>query len=373
MRICLDYQPAVTQRAGVGRYTRVLAAELARRLSPEDHLRLFYFDFRRRAEPPAFPGVRPRPFRALPGALLQQSWKRWHWPDYRRLAGAADLYHFTNFIIPPLSRKSTAVVTLFDMSFERFPQFAEARNLRYLRSEIGRTLRRADAILTISRFSAGEIETLRPEAAGKVFVAPLGIDPSFRRVPEEAIAALRKRRGLSRPYLLCVGTLEPRKNYPLLIEAFDRLEAFDGDLVIAGMPGWRCAPIFESMRRARRADRIRYLEYVAEGDLPALYSGAELFVLPSFYEGFGFPPLEAMACGVPVVSSRGGSLPEVLGDAAVIVPGFALDDWVDTLRSLLDDAGRRRSLAEAGPRRAARYRWEETARQTLECYRKAVR
>jgi glycosyltransferase involved in cell wall biosynthesis len=368
MDVCLDYQPAVAQRAGIGRYTRLLAQHLAPLSGASDPLRLFYFDFKRRGDAPAIPGARNQPWRLLPGGVVQQLWKRVGWPDFATLAGAADLYHFTNYIIPPL-RRGCAVVTVFDMSFARLPQFAEARNLAYLQARLGPTLERADAILTISQFSAREIAALHPAAAGKLHAIPLGIDASFAPPSPAAVAAVRRRLGLERPYLLSVGTIEPRKNYPFMSDLFDAIADDSLDLVISGMPGWQCEPIFAHLAAARRRDRIRYLRYVADADLAALYGGAAAFVVTSHYEGFGFPPLEAMACGTPVLASPGGSLEEVLGDAAVIVPTFELEAWRPALRRLLDDTALRDGLIRRGLARAATYRWAETARRTWEVYR----
>jgi glycosyltransferase involved in cell wall biosynthesis len=368
MQVCLDYQPAVAQRAGIGRYTRLLARHLASLAGATDELRLFYLDFTRCADAPDVPGAVPRAWRLLPGALIQQLWKRTGAPDFARLAGMADLYHFPNFIIPPLAR-GRAVVSIHDMSFARFPECAEARNRRYLEARMAATIDRADAIITISQFSAGEIEAFHPEAAGKLHVTYLGIDASFARPPREAIEAARRRLGLERPYLLSVGTIEPRKQFPLLVEAFDALNRDNLDLVIAGMPGWNCETIFRAFAGARRTRQIRYLRYVPDGDLPALYAGAEGFALASRYEGFGFTPLEAMACGTPVVVSPGGSLAEVVGDAAMIVPEAEPEAWRLALARLLDDPALRGRLQAAGLAQAHRYRWSETARQTWDVYR----
>ncbi len=369
MRVCLDYQPAVAQRAGIGRYTRVLAQHLAGQRHAEDTLALFYIDFRRRGDAPPVQGAEARAWRMLPGALVQQAWKRLGWPDYARLAGPADVYHFTNFIIPPL-RTGRAAVTIFDMSFERFPQFAEARNLSYLRARLDASIARADAIITISGFSADEIESCHPGARGKLHAIPLGIDPSFSPARADEVAAMRRRLGLERPYLLSVGTLEPRKNYGFMADAFDALESAELELVIAGAPGWKCEPILEHLRRARRADRIRYVRYVPDGMLGALYTGAEAFLLTSHYEGFGFPPLEAMACGTPVVSAATGSLPEILGDAAVWVPTFACEAWRAAIRGLLEAPEAERAARVArGRARAAAYPWERTAAATWRVYR----
>ena len=159
---------------------------------------------------------------------------------------------------------------------------------------------------------------------------------------------------------------------PLLVEAFERLGAFDGDLVVAGMRGWKVEPILARMRASPRAQRIRYLEYVDERWLPALYGGAELFLLASLYEGFGLPPLEAMACGTPAVVSPGGSLPEVVGDAAIIVRDYDPDAWAGRVSGLLSDGDARAALRARGIARAAAFRWEDTARETWRVYRDAA-
>jgi glycosyltransferase involved in cell wall biosynthesis len=206
--------------------------------------------------------------------------------------------------------------------------------------------------------------------AEKVFAIHSGVQ-QVRQAPHEVDAmAAKKLLNLDRPYLLCLSTLEPRKNFPFLVQVFERLKSFDGDLVIAGGRGWKFEPILQQFRHSQKAKRIRYLEYVDEELLPGLYAGAELFVFPSLYEGFGFTPMEAMTQGTPVVSSAGGSLPEVLGDAAVIVPGFQADAWAAEIESLLADTAKRQALRNAGFAQARKYSWEETARQTWNVYRK---
>lgn len=363
-------QPAIAQRAGVGRYTRALVEHLAP-LRGDDELALFYLDFRRRADAPRAAGAVTRVVRWCPGRAVQASWKRLGWPPFNRLAGPADLYHFPNFILPPLSR-GQAVVTIHDLSFLRFPQFAEPRNLAYLTARIRDTVRRSAAVITDSRAIAAEIEAELGVHPERLFPIHLGIAPDFKAPPAAEGAAARARLGLNRPYLLTVGTVEPRKNLPFLAEVFERLADFDGDLVVAGMLGWKYEPILERFRRSARAERIRLLPYVPDGDLPALYAGAELLVVGSHYEGFGLPPVEAMACGVPVLSSCGGSLREVLGDAAVVLEGFEADQWAAEARRLLADSGLRAGLTARGLAKAAGYRWEETARKTWDVYRMAA-
>jgi len=303
---------------------------------------------------------------------VQVAWKRLKWPPFERFAGEADVYHFPNFILPPL-KKGRSVVTIHDMSFLRYPEFAEARNLAYLRLRIADTVQRADAVITDSRFSAQEIQSLLGVAAERVTAIPLGIAESFR-APCDAVArtAVLEALGLQRPYILTVGTLEPRKNLPFLLEVFEALTDYDGALVIAGAPGWKVEPILARIKRSPRAGDVRLLNVVTDAQLPALYAGADLFACTSLYEGFGFPPLEAMSCGTPVVSSAAGSLREVLGGGGVLVDVFDVDAWVGEVRRLLSDSGHRTDLIARGREWASRYTWPETARRTCEVYRKVA-
>ena len=371
MKICMDIQSAISQQAGVGRYTRMLAQHLGP-VAGDDTMRLFYFDFKRKGTPFATPDAVQRCCRWMPGRSAQTLWKHLRWPPFDLLAGPADLYHFPNFILPPV-RRGKAVVTVHDVSFLRFPEFAEARNLAYLRSRIHDTVQRADAVITDSHFSAGEIQELLSVPADRVFPIHLGIDDAFgARVPDARARAFPPQWKLDRPYILAVGTIEPRKNLPFLVDVFERLADYDGCLVVAGMRGWKYGPILERFSRSTRSNDIRCLNYVDDALLPSLYASADLFAVPSQYEGFGFPPLEAMACGTPVVSSAGGSLPEVLGDAAEIVPGFDADRWAEALQDILSDTEKRDTLTQRGREQAARYRWSETARQTWNVYRQVL-
>lgn len=367
MKICLDIQAAVAQRAGVGRYVRLLAEHLNALHEPACELSFHYFDFMRRGLSAEL--ANSRAIRWCPGRAAQLLWRAFNWPPYDLLAGRADLYHFPNFTAPPL-RRGKCVVSIHDASFLRYPQFTEDRNLKYLLGSIGSTVRRADAIITISRFSASELEEFFPAARGKVIVIYPGVAEHMRPPAAEEINAFRKTRGLERPYLLTVGTIEPRKNLEFLFGTFEKMDSFNGDLVVAGRRGWKCAPIFERARSSPRSNSIRFLEDVSDSELAALYGGASLFMFPSLYEGFGFPPVEAMACGAPVISSTGGSLAEVLGDAAMLIEKHDANRWARDAQFLLHDASARKSLVEKGKLRAARYTWHQAARETMALYRR---
>ena len=369
MRICIDIQSAIAQRAGVGRYTYQLVGHMAGQIA-EDAISLFCFDFKGKGVPFDAPQADIQRVRWCPGRAAQYAWKTLGWPPFDLFAGRFDVYHFPNFFLPPL-RHGRSVVTIHDVSFLRHPEFAEDKNLQFLTRHIRKTVERADAIITDSRFSANEIRDVLNVDEARLFPIHLGISPLFRPPDEQTQAATLARLGCERPYLLTVGTLEPRKNVPFLIELFERMTDFDGELVIAGMPGWKFEPIVERMQSSSRAADIRYLNFVPDADLPSLYAGAELFLLASRYEGFGFPPLEAMACGTPVVSSSGGSLAEVLGDSAVVLEGFEHDEWREAAERILADTGHRNALRTRGRHRAAGYDWAATAGKTLQVYRAA--
>ena len=371
MKVCIDIQSAVTQRAGIGRYTKQLVDNLNGRLDG-DTLSLFYFDFKRQGLSFDTPHATQRVNRTIPGRFVQKAWKTIHGPPFEWFAGHADLFHFPNFILPPVSSKSKTIVSVHDMSFERFPQFTEAQNLKYLQAEMKRTFSRADAIITISQFSADEIAELGQVNPDRIFPIHLGVTNVFAPPSAETIAASRKALNLDRPYLAMVSTLEPRKNVEFLIDVFERMTDFDGDLVIAGGKGWKVEPILKKMNESPRRENIRYIDYVTDEHLPSLYAGADLFMFPSHYEGFGFTPLEAMACGAAVLSSPGGSLREVLRDGACVEEIDDADRWATTAMRLISDTSERNMLIEKGRAVSASYRWEDTAARHMDVYRKVA-
>lgn len=369
MNVCLDIQSTLARRSGVGRYTYELARHLPSALGSSDVLSLFYFDFSRKGMDFSVPRAREKAVRWLPGRFVQKAWKTVGWPPYNWFAGRADVYHFPNFIRPPL-RRGRSVVTIHDVSFLRHPETLEARNLAYLRKCIRNTLDTADAVITDCVTIADEIHERFGTPRERLHPILLGIPADWPAPPAATVEAFRATRGLHRPYLLHVGTLEPRKNHAFLLEVFDRLSDFDGDLVFSGSRGWKDQPILDRIARSPFRDRIRLLDFVPDSELPSLYAGAELFLFPSLYEGFGFPPLEAMRCGVPVLASPGGSLREVVGTGAEILEIDDPDRWVAAIRRLLSDSSVRSERIAAGQACADQYAWSRTASQTVDLYRK---
>ena len=365
MHLLIDIQAAVGQLAGIGRYTRELLRHLPAELGPGDRLTAAYFDFHRRGLPFVAPSAGPAlayaACRWCPGAVAQQLWKRLGIPAYTRFFPPADVCLFPNYIIPPLPPHVRAVATIHDVSVLRLPETTEKKNLRWMRSQIFQTAARADAILTDSQFSAREIvETLHVPAA-KVHAIPLGLPSMPPPLAPARAAALRTELGLSRPYILHVGTIEPRKNIPFLLDVLRHAPALDADLVLAGGLGWKTDPILAALRSSPLAARVHLLSHVPDDTLSALYDGALAFVFPSLYEGFGLPPLEALARGTPVLAADNSSLPEVLSPAATLVPGYDPARWAAMLQALVANPPPRARLVA----HAARFSYAATARQTL--------
>ena len=267
-----------------------------------------------------------------------------------------------NFLPTGRARK---IVTIYDLTFLRFPQTHGAVEQARLTVLTRLAAQRADHVVTVSAASRSDIVERYGVPPNRVTVAPGAVDRSlFRPTDDAACAAFRRQRGLGRDYFLHVGTLHPRKNVPVLIEAFARLRARgrrDHHLVLVGRSDHGAGDVFRTVRARGLDDVVHHLENVDAADLAATYSGATALVLPSLYEGFGLPALEAMSCGCPVLASQAGALPEVCGDAALFFDPRDPDALSARLESLLDDAALRQDLTRRGFANCDRFSWERTA------------
>jgi glycosyltransferase involved in cell wall biosynthesis len=259
-------------------------------------------------------------------------------------------------------------VTVHDLSFLRTPQTVTQASLAY-RTLVPRSIARAGAVIVPSAAVAAEVADEYPGTADRVVVTPLGVDPAwFEAAPPDE--ARRRRLGLPADYLVFSGSLEPRKNLPLLLAAHRRLRAEDPDwppLVLMGPPGWGPGLDLDGLPPGA----VRLTGYLSDDDLRSVVAGARALVYPSLYEGFGLPPLEAMAAGVPVVASAAGAVPEAVGDAAVLVPVGDADAFAAALAGLLDDESARARLAGRGLVRAAGFTWTKCAAGLADLYRRA--
>lgn len=280
------------------------------------------------------------------------------------------LLHSPDFIPPHGPFRS--VITIHDLTFLRYPQFLTADSRRYYNDQIRAAVRRADAILADSHATRDDILELLHTAPEKVTAVHLAPDRRFQPQPSETVEAVTARYNLPRGYLLFVGTFEPRKNTAALLIAYAQLPPDAPCLILLGNKGWLFDETLARARELNLAGRVKFLEDVSGEDLPALYCGASLLVLPSHYEGFGLPVLEAFACGTPAVIADRASLPEIASDAAARCNPDDPASIAAAIRSVLDDSAYRASLIEKGFARVKEFSWEKCARETLAVYRKVL-
>jgi glycosyltransferase involved in cell wall biosynthesis len=364
VRVALDATPLFGARTGVAMFTSGVLGALAARSDVDPSVYAVTWRGRGRLHEmvPDDIVVAGGPMAARP---LRWAWTRWDHPRIEWWTGAVDVVHGTNFVVPP-TRRAGEVVTVHDLTPMRFPELAHGDTLTY-EALVRRALSRGALIHTPSAFVAAEVAARFGVDHDRVHAVAEGI-PELPDVPPDRQVAG------GAPYVLTVGTVEPRKDHPTLVRAFDAVAAAEPDLrlVIAGPDGWGVDALADAMAGVGHADRIVRLGYVDDEARARLLKGATAFAFPSRYEGFGLPPLEAMRAGVPVVATDAGSLPEVLGDAALLVPVGDVDALAAALvRAVGDDVVRTR-LVRAGRARAARYSWEHCADGLVAIYRKAA-
>ena len=360
------------RRAGVSNYVEALLTHLGQ----IDHANR-YSVYTTRGLDSAALGLPPN-FRVLPSRLptinprVRIPWEQLYAPLMLR-ASRADVFHGVLNVAPTLC-PVPSVVTIHDLAFLSFPQTFRRINRTYLSWATRVSARRAARILAVSEATKSEIVRLLGIAPEKIVVTYDACDARFAPPDAAQLAAFRRRAGLPERFILFLGTLEPRKNLPTLIEAYARIAAAtDAPLLIGGGKGWLYDEIFARAEALNLRERVRFVGYIDAADQVLWYAAATVFAFPSLYEGFGMPPLEAMACGTPVVASNTSSLPEVIGDAGLTVDPRDPDALGAALLRLLNDRELRAELRQRGLRQAARFSWRETAERTLEAYRAAAR
>ena len=289
-------------------------------------------------------------------------------PYFERYFGAPDIVHGTNYTVFPF-RHSQRVMTLYDLTFIRYPHYTNSTVSAYA-ERVKKCLQWTDLVFTISQSSKSDIVNYLEVDPDKVWVTPLASRYSADFSFDGSIASTHY--DFSKPYILFVSTIEPRKNIINLIEAFDYLKQkhhLDHDLILIGQKGWLYEPIFERMARSPYPKSIHHLSYLSDQLVALFYSKADVFVYPSYYEGFGMPILEAMTLGAPVVAANTSSLPEVAGDAALLVEPSDVIEIAEAILRVVSDSDLRNDLIQKGRDRAKRYSWENTARETLKAYK----
>ena len=279
----------------------------------------------------------------------------------------ADLLH-APVNVGPLARPCPLVVTVHDLSFCLFPETFRPGQRFYQTILTRWTARHAERVIAVSESTRADLVRLFGVPRDRITVVPNGVDPAYHPLPPETVAEFRRQKGLPERFLLCVATMEPRKNLPRLLEALARVPDAP-PLFLCGGRGWYYQEIEATIERLGLGDRVHRPGFIPQQELPLWYNAAAWFIYPSLYEGFGLPALEALACGTPTIVSRASSLPEVVGDAAVLIDPYDVQALADTLADALSNAPLAATLRQAGPQRAASFSWVRTARETAAVYR----
>lgn len=369
MRVAFDATALLGRRTGIGNCT----AELIERL-PRPGVELTAFAVSARgagavsAMVPAAVSTVRRPMAARP---LRAAWRRSDHPRIEWWTGPVDLVHGPNFVVPP--SRAAEIVTVHDLTCVRFPELCTTDTLQ-IPTLLERAIARGAWVHTVSAFVAGEVMEHFTIDAERVVVVPNGtrgpVDDATR------LAGVSRARGLvgAERYLLSLGTIEPRKDIPTLIAAFELLAESDPELVlvIAGPDGWGSDRVSDAIDRSPVRSRIHRPGWLDDADRDALLAGASVFVYPSIYEGFGLPPLEAIALGTPVVATAVGALPEVLGDAAIWAEPRDASSLAGAIASVLDDDLLAESLLRSGRDRIAQFHWDRSADALVDLYAIAI-
>jgi len=375
MRVIFNVDAITAPLTGIGRY----ALELARGLAHHEEIEeLRLYSAYRWVDDPAHALAANRtiaairrnvPFKTQALELYQQIRGGLFRLHTRRMKGF--LLHTPNYVLMPFD--GPALTTVHDLSWLSYPDAHPVERVKFLDRHLPKTLARADLVLTDSEFIAAEIATRFALPRAKIRAIPLGVDAAYHpRTAEEILATLAKHRLEHSAYLLVVATLEPRKNLARLVRAYAALPTATKarhPLVIVGARGWLNHELERTLTPLEAAGTVRRLGYVGEDELPALYAGAHAFAFPSLYEGFGLPVLEAMASGVPVLTSNVSSLPEVAGDAALLVDPNDEDALREGLVRLLDDSAWRTNASARGLARSRDYPWSRCVDATIDAYR----
>lgn len=375
MRIAIDYTAATREAAGIGNYVRSLVDAMLALDSTNQYTLLTSGRPPRERPFPSADNVRGRSL-VIPDRYVNILWYRWRLPiSATFFTGQADIYHGPDFVLPPLNGKLRKVVTVHDLAFLEHPEYAVPGLADYLKKVVTEAVAAADLVAAVSSETRRTLIEHFATPPEKIALVPNGIRPYLRRVSDPLLLdAVRHKYGLRSPLVLGVGTLEPRKNHLGLIKAFHKAAssankaARPAMLAIAGGTGWLYDETRQVVADLKLEKKVRFLGRVSDLELMLLYSLADVFVFPSFYEGFGVPPMEAMACGAPVVTSNTSSLPEVVGDAALLVDPRDTGAIAQAMLRVIGSPQLQEELRQKGYERARGFTWEHSARKMLSLY-----
>lgn len=362
------------ERSGIGQYLQHLVDGLGRVDSQNDYILSFPSGRKMSPALPSFPypNIRSVGVRASYRALhMATGLGRWNLPRFWQPFEGVDVFHWPNFLLlPGVSGKQ--VITIYDLTFLLFPDCQPWLRGMGLAKGIAQSADRADMIIAISNNTKRDLVTHLGVSEKKIRVIHCAVSKAFRPIEPSIMRPVLAKYGLPQDgYILYVGNIEPRKNLVRLLQAYSLVKGrgtCSHPLILCGGKGWMNKEVYDCVQRLSLEKEVKFIGYVPDEDLPFLMSGASLFVYPSLYEGFGLPPLEAMACGTPVVTSSASSIPEVVGDAAIMVDPHDVEGLGTAMELVLTDRDLRSDLRRRGLERAKLFSWEDVASQTLQVY-----
>ena len=368
MRVGIEITPLNNAPTGVGYYVRHLLEQLSKLPDPPE-----YACFASGLRAPDTSGLAITHRRLpMPTRLLYMCWEKTGVPRVDRLLGGVDVYHAVNYVLPPVA-KARRVLSIHDLCFLRHPEWASPKIVGPFRRTIRQHAHQADRVIACSESTKKEIVDLLELPENRIRVIYDAADNMFQPVEaNRARQQVAQVLGISHPFFLFVGTLEPRKNLGGLLEAFSRAKV-PHHLVIAGGSGWKSSELRVQALSLSIEDKVHFTGYIHDRALfPALYSAATAFLFPSWYEGFGLPVLEAMACGCPVIASNTTSMPEVGGDAMLYAAPEDANAWTTAIQQAAEDESLRNDMRRKGLEQALKFSWRRCAEETMECYRSVL-
>ncbi|MCD6419587.1 MAG: glycosyltransferase family 4 protein [Synergistetes bacterium] len=373
MKILVNATSLVTLPTGIGRYTLSMYREMMKRFPEEGYTFFYDYYYSKELKIQASPLVSKLRGKMVHrrGVIARGARKaKATWTKFSSLFRHFDVYHEPNFV-PMDFPASKIVTTIHDLSFMLYPQWHPRERVEFMEKNFASRLKLSDVILTVSEYGKREVEKYVGIPGGKIRVVYNAVDERFRPLSKASVTTYLRAKRYPEDYVLFVGAVEPRKNLETLIGAFGDIERSFGNLhlIIVGPKGWLCESVFRKVEELGLTNKVHFTGFVADEELIYLYNGAQVFVYPSFYEGFGIPVLEAMACKIPVIVSNTSSLPELVGDAGMLVDPHSQEGFAEAMRKVLEDRDEAERLSEKGYLRSANFSWEKSAKALMDIFK----